>query len=168
MRGPLPTSSLGCGKLFLQLREGSPNSANLISFFCQRASYKILVSITIITTVGKKNDLIVKQWPHPNNHGLIISKESCLFHFCQLANETNYIGTWLYSLVIIPWKQWGFEFTLYLTETTNTAVQTSGQAIDVVLGENLSQAISKWVCLFLSEMLIQVRKRKPVTRMFLL
>lgn len=54
MRGPLPTSSLGCGKVFLQLGEDRPNSENLISFFCQRASYKILSSITIIITMGGK------------------------------------------------------------------------------------------------------------------
>lgn len=120
--GQPPTHSLGCGKIFLQLREGSPNSENLISFFCQRASNKILGSITVIITVGGKNDLIVNQWPHPNNHVLIISKESCL-HSCLLSNETDDIGRWLYSLAMIPWKQWEFAFTLHLTQTTKTAVQ---------------------------------------------
>lgn len=84
---------------------------------CQRARYKILGSITIIKTVRGKNDLIVNRWPHPCNHVLLISKASCLLHSCQLVNETNYIGKWLYLLAMSPWKQWGGEFTLHIGQT---------------------------------------------------
>lgn len=109
----------------------------------------------------EKNDLIVNQWPHPNNHGLIIFKENCLLHSCQLANETNYIGTWLYSLVIIPWKQQRFEFTLHL-------ILRFEPSVDRQCKNSLSQPMNIQVFLFVVRCWFRVEKENKSTKTLLL
>lgn len=64
---------LGLWESIASVQECSLTVQHLISFG-PRVSYEILGSITIVTVGGGGNDLTVNQWPHPNNHVLIISK----------------------------------------------------------------------------------------------